>query len=406
MIEDGSSERLKVLVVIDSLLPGGAERSLLSVLPGLAEQGIDPTLVCLKRVPVNLERDAIQSGFPPQYLLDGEVSGKWYLKLPLWVKRLRCLVRDTQPALVHCTLFQASLASRLALIGTGTPLLSSVVNMDYSPERVRDPHIRGGALLSALKLKAIRFVNRLTAGLVTHFHAVTPAIRQETIRHLGVHPDKLSVVFRGRQLSPQIPASRREAVRNSLGISPQTKVLLNVGRQEYQKGQLFLLRALDEESLKYRDVKLLVAGRQGAMTAKLEEELIRLNLREKAHFLGHRDDIPDLLAASDIFVLPSLFEGAAGALLEAMSARVPMVVSELSELEGVIDQRCALTVPTKSPADIAKAAAQLLDDQTLSRRLAVAGEQLFEQNFLLSSIVSEMASLYRKISKPNHSEKE
>lgn len=393
------TDKLKVLIVIDSLLPGGAERSLLSILPGLAERQIEPKLVCLKRVPVNLENRAVELGFPPHYLLDGEVGGKWYFKLPYWIRRLRQCVRDERPALVHSTLFQASLTSRLGLVGTRVPHLSSVVNMDYSPERNQDPNIKGGSYLSALKLGAVLALNRLTTGLVSRFHAVTPAIKAETTRHLGVPPEKISVVFRGRQRPMPIPEERRKEVRKSLGIAPETKVLLNVGRQEYQKGQLYLLRALAEEPLRDQDIKLLVAGRRGAVSAELEEEIQRLNLGEKVQILGHRDDIPELLGASDAFILPSLFEGAAGALLEAMSARVPMVVSALPELKGLVDERCALTVPTRSPESIAIATARLLHDQALSETLTEEGLRIFNDSFLLERIVAEMAMLYRETAK-------
>jgi len=389
---------LKALVVIDSLLPGGAERSLLSLLPRLRKHGINPRLICLKRAPENLEKDAIELGFPPHYLLARKTSGKWYSKLPIWAWRLRKLVKKERPDLIHSTLFQASLACRIGLLGLNARHLSSIVNMDYSPERTGDPNIKGGRMLAQLKLKVILAINRFSSFLVPHFHAVTPAIKEETCNHLGVPRDRISVVFRGRSPAPFVSTEERLQLRDSLGISHETFIILNVGSQEYQKGQIFLIRALAKEALREKDLKLLIAGRKGAVSTELESEVRRLGLTSKVLLLGHRDDISQLLAAADIFALPSLFEGAAGALLEAMAARKPIVVSDLTELREVINKDCALRVPARSPEALAKAIEHLLLDKEFAQEMASNGKKLFEKNFLIENVAAKMAALYREVS--------
>ena len=393
-----SKSKLTVLTVIDSLLPGGAERSLLSMLPGLSEQGIDLKLVCLKESQqVNLEAEAAEAGFPPLYLAQAPSQGKWYFRLPRWAWELRQLVKKEKPDLVHSTLFQSGLACRLALLNLGVPLLSSVVNMDYSPERAQDPNIKGGVLATHIKLKTVQLINRLTAGLVTHFHAVTPAVKAETTKHLGVPPNRISVVFRGREGGRPITRGPREKIRKSLKLSPTTKLILTVGRHEYQKGQIYLIQALAEADLHEQNVHLLVAGREGTVTNALREAILELNIQQRVHLLGHRSDINELLLEADVFALPSLYEGAAGALLEAMAAEIPIVVSDLPELQGIVDSRCCVKVPTRSPKALCSAISSLLQTPELSKQLVQTARHRFEEQFLLNNVVKEMASLYRRV---------
>lgn len=391
-------QTMKVVVIIDSLLPGGAESSLLNLLPGLRAHGIEPMLVCLKRwTHETLEEEARSKGIEPHFLSERSAPSKWYFKLPLWAWKLRQLVSREHPALIHSTLFQAGMTCRFGLIGTGVPLLSSLVNLDYSPERELDPNIRGGKLLTSLKLLALRDLNRYTAFLVTHFHAVTPAVKREAIRHLSLPPEKISVVFRGRESSRPVDNQRRQSIRARLKVGDGTKLLLNLGRQEYQKGQIYIIRALAQGELRNRDIKLLIAGRSGCVTDQLKNEVQALNLENRVEFLGHRTDVPDLLAASDAFVLPSLFEGAAGALLEAMAAAKPIVTTDLPELQGIIDDRSAVKVPTRSAPNLSRAIAYLLDNPEKAESLAVEAKKTFEKNFLLDEITCKMADLYKSL---------
>lgn len=385
---------LKVMVIVDSLRAGGAERSLLSLLPELKKHGIEPRLVCLKNWRQdNLEREALGSGFSPHYLTHGNPRTKWYLKLVTWIFQLRRLVARETPDLVHSTLFQSSITCRLALLGLNIPLLSSVVNFDYSPERLGDPNT-GRA--PALKLRLIKAINRATIGLVTHFHAVTPAVKQETVNQLRVPPEKVTVVNRGR--TPfECPPDTHLTTRSTLGIPPDSKLIINVGRQEHQKGQIDLIRALSEPPLRDPKVKLIIAGREGGATAQLQKEIKHLKLNDRVLMLGHRRDVPELLASSDVFVLPSLFEGAAGAVLEALAARIPVVMSDLAELRELISDECAKKVPTHSPRAIAEAVSSLLLDNEAATKMSDAGYAAFRENFLLGNVSLKMAELYLKV---------
>lgn len=123
-------------------------------------------------------------------------------------------------------------------------------------------------------------------------------------------------------------ADRRRSVRAELGLRDNDEVLISVGRQEYQKGQRYLLEAAEALLSRRSRLVLLVAGRTGQASRELERLAARPGLAARVRFLGHREDVPDLLAATDVFVFPSLWEGLGGALIEVMALSLPIVASD------------------------------------------------------------------------------
>ncbi len=144
---------------------------------------------------------------------------------------------------------------------------------------------------------------------------------------LGVDPDRITVVKRGRdsdRLGRRTP-ERTPAARAMLGIPETAEVVVTVGRQEYQKGHRYLIEAFAGVVASRPDARLLIAGREGHSTAALQSLINELDLNSVVTLLGHRSDVPEVLAASELFVFPSLYEGLGGALIEALALGLPVV---------------------------------------------------------------------------------
>lgn len=373
---------MKVLVVIDSLGRSGAEQSLAASLPLMVAAGIEPVIVTLKRAAQGVQERVVQSGVRVRFL---EALGR-----PARVRALRRVIREEAPDLVHSTLFEADLASRLARVGLRTPLLNSLVNTPYVPHRFRDPS------LNPRKLRLVQVLDAVTAHLlVDHFHAITEAVKHAAVRDMLLPARKITVIERGRDLPAPTPEQRRRA-RERLGVAENTFLVLNTGRQCYQKGQTDLLEALPR--LERPGLKVLVAGREGDMTARLRDLAARHELQQTVEFLGHRDDMPDLLAAADLFVFPSLFEGLGGAVLEAMASGLPIVASDIPALAEVVEaDGNALLVPTRSPERLAEAIAFLRNNPERRRELGRRSRQRFEQHYRLETSVERQVELYKRL---------
>ena len=292
--------------------------------------------------------------------------------------------------MLHTAIARADLVGRLAAIGTKIPVISSLVNTPYTSERLSDPAVR------RWKLRAFQLADALTARLlVTRFHAVTPGVRDHAVRHMRIRPDRILVIERGRSApssanSPDIAGDDRLLV-----TSDRHPLLLAVGRQEFQKGFDIVVASIALLS-KRRSVQLLIAGREGNASEELRTLTQRLGVGKSVQFLGQRQDVDDLLAAADVFVLSSRYEGTAGAALEAMAARTPIVSTRLEGTTGIlIHDHNALVVEPNDPSALAHALEALLTDPTLGTRLATQALQDFTSRFNMERHVERMADLYR-----------
>ena len=211
-------------------------------------------------------------------------------------------------------------------MGTPVTVLTSLVNTSYDPVRFADPRIRPWVF------RIVQRVDGLTARRLTaHFHAITVAVKDHNVEALHLRAGRVTVIERGRDDGRLGRGSddRRAASRRTLDLADDAEVVVTLGRQEYQKGQRFLLEAVERLAQNRPRLVLLMLGRRGAASTELDELLRRPLLAERVKVLGHRDDAPDVLAAADIFAFPSLFEGLGGSLIEAMALGLPIVASDL-----------------------------------------------------------------------------
>lgn len=375
---------MPVLHVINGLGTGGAERSLAEMIPHFKTAGFAPLVACVypRREGV---RDLVAQHGVPICFLAGE-------NLPARAVALRRLICETRPAFVHSTIFESDLVGRLAAAGTGTPVLTSLVNTSYDPVRHADPNVR------RWKLFAARYIDGLTARHLTDwFHAITYAVRDAAVSSLGIRPDRVTVIARGRDPTRLgVPGhARRARARQQLAIAPDAEVLLTVGRQEFQKGQHVLLRAIDTILQQRPRAVLLIAGRSGNATAQLTNLIAKLRCADRVRVLGHRTDVPELLCASDVFVFPSLYEGLGGALIEAMALGLPIVASRIPAIAEVVTEGSnALLVPAGQPEPLVVAIRTLLEHESLRRSFSEYGRQKFLSHFTLQHSAVRMAELF------------
>ena len=371
---------LNVLAVVDSLAQGGAERSLLDLAGEMQRHGIITTLATLHDEQTGFSLDGL--GIERIRIQGGTALGR--------VTDLRSHIRAGQFDLVHTTLLASDLTGRLAAWGTGVPVLSSIVNTTYDPSRLSDPHV------SAWKVDLIRRVDGWTArNLTVRLHAITQEVRNSASRALDVTESRIVVIPRGRnpdefRCSPEA----RDETRQELGLVSDTPAFLAVGRHEYQKGHATLLEAWPAVLAATPDAVLLLAGRPGHESARLTDMADRLAIVDSIQFLGFRSDVADLLAAADVFVFPSHYEGLGGALLEAMAAHVPIVVSDLAVTREVLgnDAWFFPAGDAEALADAMIGANERADDS-----VPTAAKNRFMERFTLEAVGSQMAVLYREI---------
>lgn len=379
---------MQILFVVDSLAPGGTEQSTLQTAPLLRERGIEICFVTLKDAEHDLTDQARSSGFEVIQLRRNSPIGQ--------VRELRRLIKRRAPDLVHTALFTADQVGRIATLGTGIPVVSSFVNTPYDPARLTDPNVR------RWKLRLVQLIDATTGRfLVDRFHSVSEGVSIANAAALRIPPSRIIVAERGRDATTlgDATSERRGAIRRSLAVAPDAPLVLSIGRQEHQKGQRVLVDVVDRLLPHCPEITVLIAGKEGSATAALYQALDE-HPEAAAHIrlLGHRTDVGDLLAAADVLVITSMFEGTAGVALEALASGVPIVSHDLQGLRGVLlHDATAILCPVGEPARLAEALRGVLADPGLGRRLGTNGRRDFERRFTLQASADRMAGLYRTV---------
>lgn len=375
----------RILFVIESLAEGGTERSLVELLPGLLAAGHRPKIAVL------FHRDGLEDQVRELGIEVLLIPGQSWLG---WVLGLRRVLRETAPDLVHSMLFRSDVVSRLATIGTGRRLLGSLVDTPYDPVRSDDP------ATVAWKLATARHLDAWTGRVLTdHFHAVSETVKRAAVERLRLAPNRITVIPRGRDRDRlgHPSGERRMRARQRLGIRPEERIILNVGRQQFQKGQRHLVAAIPQVIAAEPRAVFLISGRRGGASKEIERLRDELRIGNRLRLLGHRDDVPELLAAADIFVSPTLYEGMPGAILEAMAMGLPIVASNISSVREVVEEGSSLLVERGNEGALGSAITCLLAEPELARRFGERGVEIFDRRFTLEASVEGHLKLYSSL---------
>lgn len=361
MADPRPGQPARILFLINSLETGGAERQLALTVANLDPERFHPIVCCLFRGGPYL--DEIHAAGVETHAFDLRKT------LLAAIRGARRAVSDLRPDLVHTAMFEAHVAGRLAARKHRLPAVSHATNAYDDAARYQESPVPGW------KLRAARGAERWSARRSrAHIVAVGQVVAGSAARYLAVSPDRITVIRRGWDFTALEEASHRalEAPAWPDGARPR---LLTVGRLQPQKGLEHLLRAIPRLHERHPDAHLAVAG-AGPLADDLGLLATGLGVDGSVSFLGVRRDVPALLAEADAFVFPSLWEGAAGALVEAMAMAVPVAATdipplrEISALGAPAPDGSARHFPPKDPHGIADAVAAIADDPDAARSAA------------------------------------
>ena len=373
-----------VLYLIDSLVPAGAERSLLAMAPEYRRLGVRLDVVYLEPRP-GLQADLAAAGARVDQV---QASGRLAR-----VREVRRLLVGRGPDLLHTTLFESDVVGRTAALRSRVRSVTSLVSDSYGPGHVHD------AGLPRWKVRGAQVLDAVTARQASRFHAITAYVADVCSARLRIPRSRIDVIPRGREPARLGVASRerRAAARASLGVGAGTQLVVAVARQERAKGLDRLLEAHVVVRTHHPGAVLVVAGREGNQSAELGAQADRLGLGDSVRFLGVRDDVPDLLCAADVFVLPSRWEGLGGVLLEAMAVEAPIVASDLPAVREIVeDGVTGVLVDAADPRRLAQAVTGVLDDRPGAAARAAAARSVFLERYTVDRVAEAMVAFYRR----------
>lgn len=235
----------------------------------------------------------------------------------------------------------------------------------------------------------------------------------QACRAASLPEERLALVFSGAdpaRFETTDHDSTRKRTREKLGIDLNVPLLLCVGKLTEAKGHADLLDAMPDVLQKSPHLILMLAG-DGELEEELQSQAVRLGLQQNLRFLGYREDVPDLLHAADLYVQPSRSEGLCNAVIDAMFARCPTVVSALGGLLDLIPPKSGSEedtpsllsdygwlTPPENPKQLAATIRAALDSpKEEKKRLTEQARNRAMKNFTAARMVDEMLRVYREV---------
>jgi len=355
---------------------GGAEVHLRELLSGLSREKYHLELAFFKEEAQ--EARPMKDDFAALGLKVHDLRGRGRFS-PGALARLSGLIKRHRFDLVHSHLFRADLyASLVARRHPGLILVNSV----HNPE---DFYAR----------PTVAWLARLAARRQQRTVVISKAVGDHLRRHLKLGPDRMSLIYYG--LAPKKRTGLD--IRREYGIPGEAPLVGTIGRLSRQKGHLHLIRAMAQVCQRFGQARLLIVGHDDqGLKPRLTAEIERLGLNGRVILAGFREEVPDIMAALDLFCLPSLWEGFGMVLLEAMAEAKPVLASRVGSIPEVVDEgRTGLLVPPGDEDALASGLIELLEDRPKARALGRAGQDRQREIFSRETMVQATEGLYDQL---------
>lgn len=359
---------MKVVIVIGSLNRGGSERQVVELVRSSHPTRAQFAIVCLGDEPGDLQEEVRETGVPIHTV--GFVG--FHLRSLLGPLRLARALRAERPDVVYAFLFWGY-ALALPVARLVQPRALRVAARRSTPEGDAPRKV-------ALPLRYL--ADRISNAVVANSIEVAEA-------WLAVNPD-----LDGRM--HVIPNGVRIAGAPAGGSADAPPVVACVANLIAYKGHQTLLTAASLLSLRSIPFRLRLIG-EGPERTTLEAETERLRLGAHVEFLGRRDDVPALLAASDLVVLPSYIEGLPNAVMEAMAAGVAVVATSVGGTSSLLAGGAGVTVPPRDPVALADALADFLCDPQKRAAAGAIGRHTAQQNYSVEVMRERTLGLFREM---------
>ena len=367
---------MKILLLLDTDQIAGTEHHLLTLAREMVALGEEVFLAC--RAGGRLSQLATGSNL---VVVPMDPSNR----LRANVSCLRRFMRTTQIDLVHAHNGRTMRLARLVKIWTGIPIVATQHFID--PHHASFPGPLGWLLQTAHAWLSRGF---------DRWIAVSEGARAAMLRRKAASANRISIVHNGVEAQSLDPLTSPVVIRQELGISSDTAFILYVGRLEAEKDVESLIVAISQLGPDGRPFACVIAG-DGALRTKLETMIHHLKVESKVRLIGFRKDTAALMHAADLLVLPSPCEPFGLVLIEAMSARLPVIAIRAGgPLDIVVDRSTGILVTPGSPSEMAVAITEMLSKPTDASAMGERGYQRYLSHFTARTMATRTLDVYRE----------
>jgi glycosyltransferase involved in cell wall biosynthesis len=371
-----------ILFAIGSLVLGGSEKQMALLIKHLDQLNFNCHLFVLQ--PFGPLRNYLITTnvkiYDGGYLSEKSAVAKILLLFRAQLRLCR-VIWKIRPDIIHAYLpltnFMGSVAGRILKVPL---IITSKRALGIHQERYRGSRI--------FDIISFRLSNWVTVN--------SKAVGEDTVKRDRGNADKIRLIYNGVKLDEFTSGNfKRIKIREALHLDPDKKIIITVANLIPYKGHIDLLKAVTLVTEQFPNSLFLLVGEDRGIRNNLAKLAQELGIRNHIIFMDRRDDISDLMAASDISVLPSHEEGFSNVVLESMATGLPVVSTRVGgNPEAIIDGMTGWLVPPQNPEELANKIVDLLNDPQKARRWGELGKIRIKEKFLVEKMVEEYLKLY------------
>jgi len=370
-------QRIALMQLITCFSLGGAEKLVFDLAAGLDKKKFEVFVCAMGTIKDEIEeticKDLQKKGV--KTLLLGKPANRRRIEAAL---KLRNYIKENNIAILHTHCQSPDFYGKISAFLARTPLVFSTIHNVVGYRAIHE---------SILKKLTTRYV------------AISETVKQYAVSDLGLPSGKIEVIYNAVDFQKYTPITiDKNAKLQELGIPIGRKIVTTVGTCHKRKGHIYLIEAAERVLERFPDTLFLLVGDTSAepdLTNEIKRRANAKKLRGKFLLMGKRVDVPEILSITDVFVLPSLWEGLPISLLEAMASGIPAVVTNVgSNAEVVTDEVNGFTVPPKNSLLLAERIDELLADRQKADTIGAEGQKTVKESFGMTRFVEKHEQLY------------
>ena len=382
MLSNKTNKRIKILYLQPSLGIGGAEELRLTILKYINKEKYDIRLCCLAGKG-EIGKEIEDLGFRVDAI---GTSQRLFNVLPAFL--IFAYLKQNKFDIVQTCLPAPNLYGRLAALFARVPC---IISEEHSYCERYNPHFS----------YIFKTINFLLSKYTDKIIACSNAVAQRLSKEERISKNKFLVLHNIIRPQKFIVNYTKDEVKIKLGLTPDDTVIGYVGCLSQVKGPFYLLEAFKKILSSYPKAKLLVVG-DGPLKAMLKTVSEEKGIGNSVLFMGFRRDVPQILKAIDVFVLPSTGEGFGISLIEAMYMGLPCVATNVGGIPEVVENgSTGILVPPANSEALAKAIKELLDKPELAKKYGAAGKKRVLENFTADKYIEKLENLYDELLNKN-----